>query len=98
MFDMSLYFTLAVTAVVGIMLRFRYGPVVIPYAAAALMLVLFLHCPTRFYDGIGSWLDPDRFSVDSRIDRLSEIVSFSLLFLSAWVFGSAKRRRSGDQR
>ena len=91
---MSLYFVLGTAVAVGIFLRFRYGSEVIPYAAAALLVILFLYCPTRFHPGIQGWMGNKPLTLEEKVDQLSEVVSFGLLVLAAWLAGSPRRKRS----
>ena len=91
---MSLYIALAIVIAISLFLRLRYGSEVIRYAAAGLLLVLFLFCPTRFYDGFGEWVGLDLTTAEGRIDQLAEIVSFGLLFTAAWIAGSNRGKRS----
>lgn len=89
-----MYLALAIVIAASLFLRFRYGSEVIRYAAAALLLTLFLFCPTRFYDGFGEWVGLDLTTVEGRVDQLAEIVSFGLLFTAAWIAGGSRGKRA----
>lgn len=88
---MSLFLALGIAAAVSIFLRFRYGPQVIPYAAAALLLILFLYCPAEYYPGIGM---PVGAGLAAKVDRLGDVVSFGLLIVAVWIAEGQIRKRS----
>lgn len=88
---MSLYLALGIVLGIAIFLRFRYGSQVIPYAAASLLLVLFLFCPASFWPGIGGFGSGDQMTVQSQVDQLGEILGFALLVLAGWIAGGTRR-------
>ncbi|MGA7304115.1 MAG: hypothetical protein WBW88_04545 [Rhodothermales bacterium] len=91
---MSLYLALGIAAAIGIFLRFRYGSEIIPYAAAAMLLILFLYCPAGPFPGIDGWTGKSALGPEDKVDRLGEVVSFGFLVLAAWLAGGRGRKRS----
>lgn len=90
---MSLYLALGIAAAVAIFLRFRYGPDVIPYAGAVLLLILFLYCPSRLQPGIAGWTGTAPTSLEDKVGQLGDVISFGLLILAAWMGGGRGRKR-----
>ena len=88
---MSLYALIAIVIAISVFFRIRHGAKTIPYALAALLLVLFLYTPTRFFPGLGhdTALGPP--SALESVERLGEVVSYALLVLAAWISGTVGR-------
>jgi len=90
---MSLHLMLATVIGLALLLRFRFGPQVIPYAGAAVFLVLFLWCPTQFSDGLFGWGGLAPSAPSAKVDRLADVVSFGLLFSALLALKGAAGKR-----
>jgi len=89
---MSLHLVLASIIGIALLLRFRFGPQVIPYAGAAVFLVLFLWCPTGFGDGFVGWGGLAPSGPSAKVDRLADVVSFGLLFSALLALRGVARK------
>ena len=90
---MSLHITLVTAFGIALLLRFRYGPQVIPYAGAAVYLVLFLWCPTGLSDGLFGWGGLAPSTPAAKVDHLADVVSFGLLFSALFALRGATSQR-----